>query len=202
MFDQPFKIRYVHHFQRKDNGLNRKVHLFAFRGKNNTSYLIECEEFECNFVAIKYFQKCDRDKPTNLKFGRLTNLGEATRVISTCIQAMLILAKQNPYYSFGFIGSPTYIDPIKAEEAAAKDKAEGKAEGKAERIKKKDVKIDNTKRFRVYSYLMINSFAPINYQHVVDPSRSTYMIINRHIDESKSKKLNDLISKIQGIIPS
>lgn len=176
MFDSPFKIRYVNHFQRKDNGLSRKVHLFAFRGKKNTPYLIECEEFENHFIAIKYFQQCDRDKSTDIKFGRLTHLREATRVIASCIQAMLHFVSKNPIYSFGFIGSPTFEN-------------------------ENDKRIANTKRFRVYSYLMINSFSPITYQHVVDVNRSTYMIIKRDLSESRSKKLDDTVGKILNFVP-
>ena len=175
MFNSPFKIRYVHHFQRKDI-IVRKVHLFSFRGKNNTPYLIECEEFDNHFIAIKYFQKCDRDKSVDIKFGRLTNLNEATRVIASCIEAMLYFVNISSQYSFGFIGSPSYDN-------------------------EKDKLIGNTKRFRIYSYLMTNCFSPVTYQHVVEPDRSTYMIIRRDMDLNKTNKLDETIGKILNIIP-
>jgi len=89
---------------------------------------------------------------------------------------MLELYNKNPSMSFAFAGAPT------------------PEERKAQRT-------ENTKRFRLYSYLMLQKFNPSTFQHVVYSPDSIYMLINRVYCENSQNLTGDILHCIQRAHP-
>jgi len=96
------------------------------------------------------------------KFTRLSKQNECSRVITTVGKIMLSITAKNPYASFAFVGSPL-----------------------KEEAKK------NTKRFRLYSKIVANLIAPINFEHKTSRKHSAYLLLNRNNQEP------DLLPKIE-----
>lgn len=80
-----------------------KEHLYTFKGKKDSQYMVIVEEYDFDFYAIKFHLKKDRNNKK--KYEELTGYNDATRVIRTCVDIMIDLYKKNPYCSFGFKGS-------------------------------------------------------------------------------------------------
>jgi len=169
MFDAPYKFHSVN-FPLKDRGNSSgNVHHYTFNGKKNSCYIVEAEEFDCNFFILGFYLEKDEKKNTNEKFGSKTYLYETSRVLATCLEIMKFLYQKNPESSFGFIGTPSVDD-------------------------EKDLDLANTKRYRVYSQLMANVISPAKFQHYADTERSMYLLINRSLDEEMLVKLTEFLA--------
>jgi hypothetical protein len=125
-------------------------HTYTFRStKSNQTYIIEVDEFE-DFLLfiIKFHLKAHR--LSNDKFKLHTKLQEAPSCISTCINLMDLLYKENHFRSFAFIGA--------------------NSEGE---------KSENTKRFRLYKRVMEAVFSPATFKHFQHPKSSAYLLLNK-----------------------
>ncbi|MFT6963470.1 MAG: hypothetical protein ACJAWV_003207 [Flammeovirgaceae bacterium] len=167
MFDNPYPIKYKGYVRKSDNSVNPHIlylsHTYTFssiRGKSEETeksdtlekrelkMIIRIEEFEHSVCAIKFYPKSYQDSPN--KFSVRTNQNDTTRVLASCINAMTMHLKQNPYASFCFVGE---------------------SDSDEEKV--------NTQRFRVYKNLMENVFSQTDFQHLTSKKYSSYILRNR-----------------------
>lgn len=145
-----------------------RLHIYTFKSKHNIKYIVNVEEYEHSVYILKFHTK--NASYSAKKYTMLTNKYDSRKIISTCINIGLEIYKENKLASFGFIGSPT-IKEIK-----------------------RNKKLENTKRFKVYSNFATFFFSPDNFNHLTNKSFSSYLLINKN-------KLND-ISDFSSIIIS
>ncbi|MCF8254859.1 MAG: hypothetical protein K9I36_15775 [Bacteroidia bacterium] len=156
----------------KNESFRKTIHLFGFKTINNSYYIVEVEEYDLNFFALKFFRK--KERPSKYRYHNVSNLEGigARKVIYTCIEIGLRFLKNCPEASFGFLGSPT-------------------------RVEATNKTFSNTKRYRVYKKFATNFFNPENFLHYVDEDRSAYLIINNHALTKNKKYHIELIDKFE-----
>jgi hypothetical protein len=133
-----------------DGTMNFVRHTYTFKStRSNQTYIIEVDEFEDYLLfVVKFYLKAHRY--SDKKFNLHTKYQEAPSCISTCINLMVDLYKENPFRSFAFIGASS--------------------EGE---------KSENTKRFRLYKRVMEAIFSPITFKHFQHPKSSAYLLLNK-----------------------
>lgn len=130
--------------------LDKTVHLFTFRTTRNRQIIVEMHEHAAHPVVIVKF--FDKAHRLSLnRFSLMSSSSEAPRIIRTAIQVMLDFHQQNPFLSFAFMGAPD-------------------ANGN----------LDNNKRFRVYKGVMQRLFSDLEFEHLQNPKRSLYILLNRN----------------------
>jgi len=148
MFDTPFPYR-KSTYQKKQLGEDSYIeHVYTFRGKNNKRYLVFVEQYNYNVFAVKF---CTHEKKNYIdRFNVLSHRFECNRILSTVGAIMREIINNNPYATFGFIGSPL---PTEAK--------------------------NNTKRFRLYSLVVEQVISPILFEHRKSTNNSTYLMLNK-----------------------
>jgi len=154
MFDSSYKFRYINSRTPNKNDFFIKEHKLTFSCRKNQQYIVNVEEYKYDVYIIKFHLKAHSD--SNNKYSLLTNLNNATKVISTCIKIMLSFYEKNQIASFGFIGANLLTESI-----------------------------SNTKRFRIYKKIMENLFSPVRFHHYNIPSKSAYLLLNKSNSEPK-----------------
>ena len=104
------------------------------------------------------------------KYNLMTGLNEARPVIHTCIAIMQEIADVNPHASFGFIGANMDEESV-----------------------------FQTKRFRIYSRMMVSYFKGGTFEHYMIVAKSAYLMIRKselekepHLAEIFSDKFKEL----------
>lgn len=174
MFDKsyPFKKLFVKDFRKNGHGYLVSKTTYTFRTEASVDYLIEVEEYQSNIFIIKFCPKKLKKHPK--RFNILTGEHIMPRIVGTCIQVMLSIIKKNNLASFGFLGSNTIVF--------------GKySEGK-----------EDTKRYRIYKYVVQNYIGEETFSHKTDKKNSTYLVINRNNGDceliaSRANKMFDSI---------
>jgi len=77
-------------------------HKFAFRAKNNHRYIVNVEEYEYQIFVVKFHLKEHANSVNKYKI--VSNFGDTSRIINTCLHIMIDMYKEYPKASFGFIG--------------------------------------------------------------------------------------------------
>lgn len=174
MFDKPFPFTKLFSKDLKNKGgyLTSKS-TYSFRTESSVDYLIEVEEYHHDIYIIKFCQKKLKKHPK--RFNVLTGECIMPKIVATCIQVMLQLLKKNPLANFGFLGSNTIIFGT------------GPNEPKEE-----------TKRFKIYRYAIVNLISEDVFVHHWDTKNSTYLVVNKkheNTDDIKEKanKMFDLL---------
>jgi len=155
MFLSPFQHRKINHQKRVVSGETLIEHNYSFRGseKNgNKRYVVIAEEYSYFVFIVKFYLQ--EHKSCEHKFNRLTGLNECSRVLATVSVILRELLQQNPYCSFGFVGS----------NSIGEEK-------------------NNTKRFKLYSRVISNFVSPVLFEHRFIRSKSAYIVLNRNNQE-------------------
>lgn len=156
------------------NHLKSKI-TYVFKIDNGESYLIEVEEYGHNIYIIKFCPKKLKRHPK--RFNILTKENKMPQIVATCVQVMLQTLKKNPLANFGFLGSNT-ID-------FSKRYVESKCE---------------TKRYRIYRYVMMNYLNEETFSHHMDSKNSTYLAINNK-NENKDEILVKANKMFESLFP-
>lgn len=148
MFDTPFDFRKCN-FQKRTLGEYSYIeHVYTFRGKDKKRYIVFVEQYDYNVFAVKF---CTHEKKNYTdRFNVLSHRFECNRILSTVGAIMREIITNNPYASFGFIGSPL------------------PSESK-----------NNTKRFKLYSMVVEQLISPILFEHRKSLNNSTYLMLNK-----------------------
>jgi len=148
------------------------LHIYTFKNRKNTQYIINVEEFHNDIFIVKFFTKALR--LSNKKFNYLTDEKDARRIIFTCVELATKIYTDNPLASFGFIGSPTPKEL------------------------NRDNKFLDTKRFKVYTKFAKFFFSPQNFLHTLNPEYSLYILYNKnHISKNNNlqKEVMEMFEK-------
>lgn len=135
------------------------------QGKNDFKYIIRAELHEHNVFAVKFYAA--RDRKLETKYNRLTNRGDAIKVIISCASILPLLLIKYPDASFAFNSSRT-IDMYS-------DKIEGHL---------------NNQRFRIYRHVTDGMVGRNTFEHYEFPEISSYLLVNRKscLDPDASKE--------------
>jgi len=102
MFDQAYEFRYTSKETGVPNVFDR--HILTFACRFGQQYIVEVEQYDDQFYAIKFFLKSHRLSAN--RYSLTTQFFDAGRVIATCLQIMKYFYERNPQASFGFVASP------------------------------------------------------------------------------------------------
>ena len=138
----------------KFSDINGVVHKYKFlSSKTNKSYIVEFEYIYENFYGVKFYL-FDYKKSKN-RYKMLSNLNEASMVISTCLLIGVDFFHKFPDASFGFVGE-----------------------------RKEDEDVRCTKRYRVYKRLVESYVSSALFVHYSLEEYSAYCLINRNIPDT------------------
>lgn len=152
MFDKGYDYRKVQVDKPKSRDVFLIKHIFVFVSEHHKKYIVWLEEYPYNIFIIKFHLKCHNKADD--KYSRLTNFGDATKVLRTCIDIMVEMYKSNPYSSFGFMGANMVNEDI-----------------------------PENKRYRVYRAIMKNFFPTKNFWHNQNIHKNLYFLINKDNSE-------------------
>lgn len=161
-----------------NSGTDSSVPEKLYRFKSDISgrkYLVHVEIHPKHFYGVKFHLKDDTN--CKEKYNRLTGLNEVRPLVRTCMAIMLDIHNQDSRSSFGFIGSNIISEKITKN---------GKSYLHENTI--------NTKRYRVYKRLMLTYFSDEIFLHLVEESKSTYMMIRKtelNLNPSLVKEISD-----------
>ena len=136
-------------------GLLLSTRTYRFKTRLNRIYLAEVEYYRHDIFIIKFYLKNHRGSKRKFNLttksvgadGKAQYDGDGWRIITTCLRIMLAVRAKFPLMSCGFIG------------------AELEGESK-----------DCTKRFRVWSKVVLAFFDPEQYTHHSNSPQSAYFI--------------------------
>lgn len=172
------KIGYPFKFIQKKRVKNTtghlSTHVFTFFSRTNgLKYVINVEEFEESFYAIKFYPKCL--KKSDFKFNKIINKGDVINVLMTCASVIPHLLVRNQNASFGFVGSRT-----------------------ADLNNRFIEKFSDTKRYRVYSDLIKEVIGDKTFVHMEYLQISGYLLINKKAPsvELQEKKIKQMLNRI------
>ncbi|MDI1233297.1 MAG: hypothetical protein PSX81_03330 [bacterium] len=139
------------------------THIYIFHNKNNWKYVVNVEEYKHDVFIMKFFKQNHAD--SKFRYSILTNEYDARKIIQTCVNIGLHVLQQFPKASFGFLGMPTMKE-----------------------LKRED-KIFNTKRYRVYEKYATFFFKEENFEHNFDINTSAYFMLNKkQLEDNKHIK--------------
>ena len=166
MFISSFTYSKINHSQKYIGGDKYIEHVYSFKGKTNKKYLVIVEEY-AYFVFVVKFCTYDRKNHPD-RFNSLTNINECSRILTTIGYIMKEMVQNNPYASFGFIGSPL---PGESNQ--------------------------NTKRYRLYSNVVSQLISPILFEQKSLIQKSAYLLLNRDNHEPDlQKKIEEMFNRI------
>jgi len=130
------------------------AHLFVFKSdKSKIMYFLECEVFDKNILALKFYDKNHKDSKNRFSF--LTKSNEVWSVLHTCIQVIPILEGEYPGCSFVAVGARG-ITP----------------DGRQEQV-------ENTQRYIAYKRILFKLFeSTVNYTLIDSDEHSALLMMN------------------------
>ncbi len=158
----------------KDSSSLRIIDLWTFKSeKTNKRYIVEVEEFENEFLGLKFYWKgVEKSKD---RYSLLTNDYEPRTVVRSCVEVMLEYYRKNPLMSFGFVAAPDLDKDIKG---------------------KMIEKSSGNRRFRFYQRMMINLFGSKTFYQVSDVTNKIYLLVNMIKLSNKLITLKDIEQKL------
>ena len=148
MFLSSFQFNKINSIKKSIGDYKFIEHNYSFRGKSNKRYLVIVEEYQYSIFIVKF---CLQERKIySDRFNHLTKLNECSRVFTTIGEIIKKIHNDNPFASFGFIGSNL------------------PGENKI-----------NTKRFRIYRKIVTQVISPVHFEHRESPNNSAYLLLNR-----------------------
>lgn len=166
MFDNPYRVAKINHSV-KSVGEDKLIeYTYSFRGKSGKRYIVIVEQYSYYVFVVKFCLQDRKYHPD--RFNQITKLNECGRILSTMGFLMKEMYNNNPYASFGFIGSNS------------------KGESK-----------ENTKRFKIYSSVVQQLISPVIFYHRKSLKNSAYLLINKNNPEPELfLKVNEMFDRI------
>lgn len=147
------------------------IRIYGFRTAKHR-YIVEIECYPHDFYVIQYYTTKYKSHPK--KFQILTNEYKCRKIVGTCVKIMHGIWLKNPLASFGFVGANSFDPVTKIEEP-----------------------IDNTKRWRIYTYAMENHFGTNTFTHGSQEHNSSYVLLNKQKDvDELSKEVDNLFRRV------
>jgi len=149
----------------------KATHIYTFTTRKKTRYIVNVDEYKLDVYIVKFFVKSHSSSKS--RYSLLTNERDARKIIYTCVEIGNSIYSNNNIASFGFVGSPI------SEE------------------KRRENKLFNTKRFRVYKYFALFFFSPDNFEHTTNMNYSSYLLVNKKNIASNPSLKKDIISMFE-----
>lgn len=153
MWDTPFKFEKLNHTPPKPIGEWSLITHNYSFRGNGNKRYLAIAEQYDYSIYVVKFCHYERKNHPD-RFTKLTGFNECNRVLTTMGFIMKELYSKNPYASFGFIGTNL------PEEAKS-----------------------NTKRFRLYSTVVTQLVAPVDFIHVQAHKHSAYLLLNKNNED-------------------
>lgn len=131
-------------------------------------YLVEVKCFQPSIYIVEFYLRKDRFSRKREKYGKITNRGNAFKVISTCFKVMASVFQQDRLASFAFIGAASTTPFMEENEM-------------------------ETQRFRIYRYASLNLFDEILFEQLQNAEKSGYLILNNKADKPVVKAKVEVI---------
>lgn len=151
-----YELVFVQKDRIKKRGNHLESYIFKFFStKSKTKYILKADYHKQNIFAIKFYPKIYKyldDK----KYHRISNLGDVSNVLITCIKVIPELLNKFPGSSFCFIASPSI------------DKTSDRFEG-----------FRMNQRFRIYRQLVIQKIGSETFEHFEFNEVSAYLLANK-----------------------
>lgn len=141
---------------------------YGFTSHTSVRYLVRCEFYDDNFVAVKYCRACDKGKKNRFSFKNSpkSKVQETFLFIANSVLKVLTeIVSKHPDISIVFYGSPSIGEEIEC-----------------------------TQRFKIYKVIATTFFPDSKWLHWADEEKSFYSILNREMDvESLQKRVEDIL---------
>ncbi|WP_029276628.1 hypothetical protein [Pedobacter borealis] len=162
------KQGYLPEFIQKRQSNDGSAHLFTLIYKfyspvTHYIYIIHADYHQEDVFAIKFYAKPHRQ--SEYKYSKLTNKGDVSNILTTCLNVIPLILVDYPEASFGFIGSRTIDTASRTVE---------------------DYR--NTQRFRVYKEMVEQKIGHVTFQHFTYEQISGYLLVNRSTANIQSKE--------------
>lgn len=156
----------IRNHRRKYKDEQLVAHLFVFKStKSKITYFIECEVFDKNILALKFYNRNHRESKN--KFSFLTNTNEVWSVLHTCIQVIPILENEHSGCSFVAVGAQG-ISP----------------DGRQEQI-------ENTQRYLTYKRILFKLFENATNYALIDSDEHSALLMMNILEFVEDEKLPD-----------
>lgn len=167
MFDEFYTYRFIQKLKPPTEGTYIWEHKYTFTCDNNHRYIVNVEEYSYEVFAVKFHLKAHTDSPN--KYRLTVGRNYAPKIISTVIEIMLLIYRENPKASFGFLGSPLLNEP----------------KGRL------------TKRARIYNFAINQLFPPGLFMHYTYAKYSAYLLVNGSIFSNELvKNIENMFSEM------
>lgn len=157
MFDSDgYELIFVQRERIKKQGSHLESYIFKFfSNKSKTKYILKADYHKQNVFAIKFYPKIYKYLDEK-KYHRISNKGDVSNVLITCVKVIPVLLEKYPNSSFCFIASPS-IDNTS-------DRVEG---------------YQLNQRFRIYRQLIIQKIGSMTFEHFEFDGVSAYLLVNK-----------------------
>lgn len=168
MFNEPYRISAIGRRNVDSNGLFNnggviEEFLFKFKVAERQVYHIKVNRYQMDIFMIKFYSKLHENHP--FKYNYLLGRFKASRVLATCYEVIRVFfIPRFEFGCFGFIGAQSLYQ-----------------NGSMELMQ-------NTKRFKLYSYMVADFHGLETFDHYSDPNYSSYLIVKD--SPRKEKQLN------------
>lgn len=166
---KPYPIKFIQRKQKWFKPPHVSCYVYTFKSLYTRQiFVIEIDEFENNFFAIKFYPK--HLKKSVDKYNIITNNGDVIRILLTCATSIPNILEKNKLASFGFVGSRTMS-------------------------KKNRSFIESyhqNKRYRIYSTLIQEVIGNELFDHFEFDKLSGYLLLNKANVNTKKLKIKIL----------
>ncbi|MEY2652850.1 MAG: hypothetical protein RLZZ321_1944 [Bacteroidota bacterium] len=152
----PYPIKFIQRKQKWFKAPYISRYIFTFvSSRKKLRFVIEIDEFEHNFYAIKFYPK--HLKKSVDRYNLITNNGDVIRILLSCASSIPIILEKNKLASFGFVGSRI----------------------KSKKNKSFSESFYQNKRYRIYSTLIQEVIGNKYFDHFEFNNLSAYLLLNK-----------------------
>jgi hypothetical protein len=152
----PYPIKLIQRKQKWFKAPYISRYIFTFvSSRKKLRFVIEIDEFEHNFYAIKFYPK--HLKKSVDRYNLITNNGDVIRILLSCASSIPIILEKNKLASFGFVGSRI----------------------KSKKNKSFSESFYQNKRYRIYSTLIQEVIGNKYFDHFEFNNLSAYLLLNK-----------------------
>ncbi len=164
MFDRPtYPLQFVQCNRLKDESGNLPTFIYKFFSpRTRLIYIVRVECLRENLFALKFY--CKKDRKSDRKYQKLTNRGDVSAILKTCLSVLPEMLQQFPESSFCFIASRSLDQYNHLREAMAANQ-----------------------RFRVYREFINQMVGEERFTHVVNEAVSGYLLLNNCNQQPENK---------------
>ena len=140
---------------------------YKFLTKNGVRYNVDIEQHTHDLFILKFHQ--DKHRRRKDKYRILTGEYDAYRVFSTILNITIDVYEKFPMASFGFVGARSLDEKSR----------------------------EKTKRWKLYSRIMVDYFSPSQFHHASMPEKSLFVALNSQKEKQVPKLWEQIIEQLE-----